>query len=101
VRRTQLGNNNAYCQDNETSWFDWGLLTKHADVHRFVTLLNARRFLRDVEHERQRVSLNELIRGANKAWHGVQLNQPDWRDCSHSLAFTAELRREQVWSTLS
>ncbi len=41
VRRTQQGNNNAYCQDNETSWFDWTLLAKHADVHRFVTLLNA------------------------------------------------------------
>ena len=25
VRRTQNGNNNAYCQDNETSWFDWSL----------------------------------------------------------------------------
>ena len=37
VRRTQGGNNNAYCQDNETSWFDWTLLAKHADVHRFVT----------------------------------------------------------------
>jgi glycogen operon protein len=36
VRRTQAGNNNAYCQDNETSWFDWTLLEKHADVHRFV-----------------------------------------------------------------
>ena len=32
VRRTQRGNNNAYCQDNETSWFDWGLIDKHADV---------------------------------------------------------------------
>ena len=30
VRRTQLGNNNAYCHDNEISWFDWSLLTKHA-----------------------------------------------------------------------
>ena len=38
VRRTQSGNNNAYCQDNEISWFDWTLLEKHADVHRFVTL---------------------------------------------------------------
>ena len=55
VRRTQRGNNNAYCQDNETSWFDWTLLEKHADVHRFVSLLIARRLLRDVEHERQRV----------------------------------------------
>ena len=36
VRRTQRGNNNAYCQDDETSWFDWTLVEKHADVHRFV-----------------------------------------------------------------
>ena len=60
VRRTQGGNNNAYCQDNETSWFDWTLLEKHADVHRFVSLLNARRLLRDVEHEQQRVTLNRV-----------------------------------------
>jgi len=46
VRRTQGGNNNAYCQDNETSWFDWTLLAKRADVHRFVTMLNALRILR-------------------------------------------------------
>jgi isoamylase len=94
VRRTQLGNNNAYCQDNETSWFDWTLLSKHADVHRFVTLLNARRLLRDIAHEQQRASLNELIRAANKAWHGVKLHQPDWSEWSHSVAFTAELRAE-------
>lgn len=42
VRRTQRGNNNAYCQDNEISWFDWTLLKKHADVHRFVSLLCGR-----------------------------------------------------------
>jgi hypothetical protein len=94
VRRTQRGNNNAYCQDNETSWFDWTLLAKHADIHRFVKLLNARRLLRDVEHERRRVSLSELIRKADKAWHGVRLHQPDWRECSHSLALTAEIRRQ-------
>jgi hypothetical protein len=63
-RRTQLGNNNAYCQDNETNWFDWTLLAKHADVHRFVTLLNARGLMLDTEHERRRVSLSELIQGA-------------------------------------
>jgi glycogen operon protein len=51
ARRSQQGNNNAYCQDNETSWFDWTLLEKHADVHRFVSLLNARRLLRDMEPE--------------------------------------------------
>ena len=36
VRRTQMGNNNAYCQDNEISWYDWGLMATHADIHRFV-----------------------------------------------------------------
>jgi len=96
VRRTQGGNNNAYCQDNETSWFDWTCLQKHADVHRFVKLLTARRLLRDTAHERQRVSLNRLIREANKAWHGVRLNQPDWSDHSHSVAFTVEIRQEKL-----
>jgi len=94
VRRTQGGNNNAYCQDNETSWFDWTLLDGHADVHRFVTLLNASRLLRSVEHERQRMTLTELIRTTNKAWHGVKADQPDWRDDSHSIAFTVEMRRD-------
>ena len=34
--RTQNGNNNAYCQDNEISWFDWSLLEKNNELHRFV-----------------------------------------------------------------
>ena len=97
VRRSQRGNNNAYCLDDETSWFDWGLLATHADVLRFVTLLNARRVLRDMEHERRRVSLTELIRRASKAWHGVKLGQPDWSDHSHSLALEAQLRQDGLW----
>ena len=60
ARHSQHGNNNAYCQDNDTSWFDWTLVTKHAELSRFVKVLIARRLLRDVEHERQRVSLNKL-----------------------------------------
>src|SRR2546427_349048 len=91
------GNNNAYCQDNETSWFDWTLLAKRADVHRFVTLLNARRVLRDVEPERQRVALNQLIRQADITWHGVRLHEPDWRHYSHSVAFTARFAKERVF----
>ena len=94
VRRSQGGNNNAYCLDSETSWFDWTLLSKHADVHRFAKLLIARRLRRDVEHERQRVSLNELIRNSTHAWHGVNLGQPDWGSNSHCVAFGAELRQE-------
>jgi len=94
VRRTQRGNNNAYCLDNEVSWFDWTLPAKHADVHRFVKLLNAQRLLRDMEHERQRMSLTQLIQQAAKAWHGVKLNQPDWSPDSHSIAVTVELKRD-------
>jgi glycogen operon protein len=94
VRRTQHGNNNAYCQDNEANWFDWGLLKKHADVHRFVKLLVARRLLRDTGPEHDRLTLTQLISGASKSWHGVKLDQPDWSDHSHSVAFSAELQRE-------
>jgi glycogen operon protein len=94
VRRTQWGNNNAYCQDNETSWFDWGLISKHADMHRFVTLLIGCRLLRDVQPEYRRESLNQLLRESNKAFHGVKLFQPDWSAWSHSLAVSAEQKKE-------
>jgi glycogen operon protein len=96
VRRTQSGNNNAYCQDNETSWFDWMLLAKHADVHRFVTLLNAQRIRRDLEPALQRLTLDQLLRGVNLTWHGVKLNHPDWGESSHSIAFTVESRRANL-----
>ncbi|TWU05150.1 Glycogen debranching enzyme [Symmachiella macrocystis] len=92
VRRTQVGNNNAYCHDNATTWFDWSLVDKHADVHRFVKLLLARRLLRGVNHEEQRVSLTDMIGQASNSWHGVKLNQPDWSENSHSIALTAEHR---------
>lgn len=92
VRRTQHGNNNAYCQNNETSWFDWSLLEKHADILRFVKLLITRRLLRGGnDQERQWATLNQLVQQTDKAWHGVRLNQPDWGDGSHSLAFTVDL----------
>jgi glycogen operon protein len=96
VRRTQRGNNNAYCQDSELSWFDWSLVAKHADIHRFLRLLLARRVLRNVEWERKRIPLNQLLQEAKKAWHGVKLNQPDWSWNSHSLALAVELRREKL-----
>jgi isoamylase len=96
VRRTQDGNNNAYCFDDETNWFDWTLAAKNADMHRFVKLLIARRRLREMEHEQQRVSLNQMIREANKSWHGTKLGQPDWGQQSRSIAFTAEIKKEQM-----
>jgi len=91
VRRTQCGNNNAYCQDNETSWFDWRLLQRHADVLRFVKRLIAHRL--NLIGERRTDDLQTLadfLREARIKIHGVKLDQPDWSDESHSLAFAAQ-----------
>ncbi len=96
VRRTQGGNNNAYCRDDESVWFDWSLLEKHADMHRFVKLLIARRLLRNMDHEQQRTSLTQLIDQANETWHGVKLYEPDWGDQSHSIALRADLKPERM-----
>jgi isoamylase len=88
VRRTQRGNNNAYCQDSDISWMDWTLLERHRDIHRFVKTLNGFRQRRDVVVKGTAVSLNELLCRARIEWHGVALRHPDWSDPSHSLAFT-------------
>ena len=96
MRRTQFGNNNAYCQDDETNWLDWALADSHADVLRFVQLLTARRLPRETESGKRRASLTEMLRHAATSWHGVRLWQPDWRPTSHSFAFNAVLLREAV-----
>jgi glycogen operon protein len=90
VRRTQRGNNNAYCQDSDISWFDWSLLERHADIHRFVRALNTFRQRRDVVAEESKLSLNQLLERAKIEWHGVALQNPDWSEHSHSLAFTLQ-----------
>ncbi len=87
MRRTQLGNNNPWCQDNATSWVDWGLLARHADVHRFLRRLIR---LRTSMHPDPRRSgtLTQFLRSARIKWHGVKLDEPDWGDASHALAVT-------------
>jgi glycogen operon protein len=60
-------------------------------------LLIERRVIRDVEHERLRVSLTQVLREQTHAWHGVKLNQPDWSPSSHSLAISGRLKNEGVW----
>jgi glycogen operon protein len=84
VRRTQQGNNNAYAQDNEISWFDWN------DVERQASLL---RFVRGLIHFHQRSPLFRDRRfwdqpgGVEVTWHGVYLDHPDLGEDSHTLAF--------------
>jgi glycogen operon protein len=88
VRRTQAGNNNAYCHDAPINWFDWNLLDRHPDILRFVKELNAFRQRRDVVVANAELTLNELLHRASIVWHGVQLDHPDWGEHSHSLAVT-------------
>ncbi|MDQ6759575.1 MAG: glycogen debranching enzyme, partial [Acidobacteriota bacterium] len=83
--RTQQGNNNAYCQDNEISWMDWSLLSPNADLLRFFKgLIQFRR-----HHPLLRaISFGSLHNTGNRvlAWHGVKLGLPDWSSHSHCLA---------------
>ena len=93
VRRTQLGNNNAYCQDNELSWFDWSLVDKHADIHRFVKRLIRLRQNLDIFADDYGLCLTELLARARIQWHGVELHNPDWGPNSRTLSFTVRGRR--------
>ena len=88
VRRTQFGNNNAYCQTGEISWFDWSLLEKHADIHRFTKQLINFRLNRNLLCENYNQTLQELLIEKDIQWHGVKLHSPDFGSDSHSLAAT-------------
>jgi glycogen operon protein len=77
--RTQVGNNNAYCQDNEASWLDWGLAEKNAGLLRFTRMMIAlrkRHFALSREQFINRVT-----------WHGTRVGDPDWTGKSRTLAF--------------
>ncbi len=90
VRRTQQGNNNAYCQDSEISWFDWTLPEKHNDLFRFWSSIITRRTSHASLHRPRFFNgqLNE--RGVpDISWHGYELNSPGWHDAeARILAYT-------------
>ena len=90
VRRTQQGNNNAYCQDNETSWFDWRLADQNRDLLRFWKNLIAFRKRHATLHRGRFFTGAANPRGlADVSWHGVKLNLPNWDDPNaRALAFT-------------
>jgi len=89
ARRTQMGNNNAFCQNNEISWFDWTRLNRHADVFRFVKKLIAYRLNREIPIEDEGLSLFELMHRQQVHHHGTKLHYPDWSHDSRSLAITS------------
>jgi glycogen operon protein len=89
VGRTQRGNNNTYCHDNELNWFDWKLVKKNAELLRFfktvIAFRHAHPVLRSRDHLRHAdyagVGLPDI------SWHGTRAWQPDWSAGSRVLAF--------------
>jgi glycogen operon protein len=81
VRRTQQGNNNAYCQDNQTSWFDWALVDRNRDLLRFWQRMIEFRKSHAALRQRQFFTGAVNQRGlADVTWHGTKLNSPGWSD---------------------
>ncbi len=86
--RTQRGNNNAYCQDNEIGWIDWRLLEQHRDLFRFAKMLIAFRRAHAVLRRTEFLTGEGTVAHPRPdvAWHGVHLDKPDWGDASCALA---------------
>ena len=91
VLRSQRGNNNAYCQDNELGWFDWTLTEQNKEMFRFVKEMIAFR-KRHACLRRKRYLKGEKQEGhhfSDITWHGVKVNEPLWEDPNAQLlAFT-------------
>ena len=88
VRRSQGGNNNTYCQDNEKGWFDWELVKKNADLLNFVKGLISFTRTKKIFKIEDLLATPEDIDEPHITWHGTRLNKPDWSENSRSLAFT-------------
>ncbi|NJK38994.1 MAG: glycogen debranching protein GlgX [Oscillatoriales cyanobacterium RM2_1_1] len=98
VRRTQRGNNNGYCQDNDLSWFDWSAISQNAEVFRFIKGLI--RFTQEHHIFRIDAVLETDPNSAqpNISWYGTQLGVPGWEFDSRCLAFY--LRHPEADETL-
>ena len=88
IRRTQMGNNNAYCQDNEMSWMNWSNLVPYSDLHNFVkqliSFINTKEFFK----LEKILTTKEVVTGPHLIWHGTKPYEPDWNNYSRSLAFS-------------
>lgn len=88
MRRTQNGNNNAYCQDNEISWFDWNLVSKNQELIRFTKNLIKLRKNHTV-FSRSNFFSNCYEKGQvpEITWFDINAKNPDWTKQKRFLAF--------------
>jgi glycogen operon protein len=87
-RRTQLGNNNAYCQDNEISWINWRLMNENQGLLRFTREMIAFRkanpaFRRSKFFDGGEANIDSI---PDASWHGTKPFDPDWSISSHAIA---------------
>jgi isoamylase len=81
--RSQKGNNNAYCQDNEINWINWDLLENNKGLNRFFRLLIA--FRKGHALLRHNSFVIKDGYGVKFDWHGFNLGKVDWSGKSRSL----------------
>ena len=89
VGRTQWGNNNTYCQDNELNWLDWELLEKNADLYNFFSKTIAFRKAHPVLRNKDYFQYHDYMGTGypDISWHGTQAWHPDSSEGSRTLAF--------------
>ena len=83
ICRTQHGNNNAWCQDNEVGWVDWSLLDENSHMLRFTRELIALRKRHPSLRPRRYVTgkaVNGFAGMPDVRWHGANLDEPNWDD---------------------
>lgn len=86
MRRTQKGNNNTYCQDNEISWLDWSLLEKNKEIFDFTKQIIMLSKNYKVFNEEKYFNAEKKEDRPYVIWHGQKNNQPDWSKESRALA---------------
>lgn len=94
IGRTQRGNNNAFCQDNEISWMDWELVEKNKDLLDFVKNMIG---FRQESLCFKKANGHEL----KITFHGVNYNEPDWAYHSCSLAEQIEVKEEILYVVMN
>lgn len=92
--RTQGGNNNAWCQDNETSWLDWSLAEENAEHLRFTREMIALRKRHPALRRRRFFEGCGIWQqhAPDISWHGVEPFCPDFSQHARALAVTIDGR---------
>jgi isoamylase len=78
--RTQGGNNNSYCHDNDLSWMNWDVVEQEAELVRFFSKLFQFRHDHPVLRSNRFFEHRDYVGSGNPdiAFHGTLLHQPDW-----------------------